>query len=442
MPQRLPCQSCDKGKSNLITAKEGSSFVYAKPELTATFICFCMQILLMSEQLPVMAAFVIIMFLGLMYITQSITNTGKEGISTGVGKSEKLTGQEAISAKGNAEFSCAESNGKYTVTMDASLNLQYTHEGKLTIKPIAETDIEAYAAIVANPAAIAYDSKALEEAEKKSLEGVKISASFGIQTPYDTRQMGRITFWRDTPCMNIYIAEKPAINVNEIIDRCPESYLGSFSFTDNIGCGRILAVKTDPADSTEVWIYTLTGDLKYDADEVKFALDNYERTGATTPECIVASTNEGGGDDLGSVWYIQPGGIVRKTGDMRSGLANKISKFDCGKIQDNCATTPRGDFVICGNAATCSNQYAGPEPSISGEKSVGEAPYTNAEKDQHCTDVKCNLLEKNAANKWIWQPKYELLCSDKGVWEACNVKGSAVSAGGKIYTCGATGEWS
>ncbi len=398
----------------------------------------------MSGQAPFPIILGVLFLLVFMYIGSKLISGSSEGIAKGSEKSEKLTGQEAIIAKGVASFGCSANTGATAVKMSAVLNIRYNREGKFTIKPIAEILVKGTpAAVVArSDPPLNYDSEALKEQEKSSLENVRIEADFVLSSPYEAIRSGRITFWRDNACVNIYIGENPsAIDTNKLIDRCPESYLGSFAFTDNLGCGKILVVKTDPTDRTEVWIYALTSNLLYDAGEVEFALDNYARAGAGK-ECIVAAVNEGGRDDLGSVWYVQPGGIIKKTGNMRSGLSGKIGAFNCVKCPSG-----TGDFCIKGNAATCSNPYAGPDPTSSGEKSVGDDPYrTNV--DDNCNNNSCDLLDDQdgacdgaSGDKHCWTPKYELLCNDEGVWEACYRNGANVAAGGKNYRCNEKKEW-
>jgi hypothetical protein len=191
--------------------------------------------------------------------------------------------------------------------------------------------------------------------------------------------------------------------------------------------GSALFVKIDPEDegtNVELWDFRLTEDLRTEVEgspnHAEFMLDNFEYSSGQTACVVLAVNEEGAGlEDAASVWYIRPGGIIGKEGNMNRGIQESIIAYDCSE-------GVTGDFGVsrCNNPDKASPIYSAPSLGEYRE-TIGGTDYTTNTDDSVC-------------NGYIWQPKYELVCADDGQWYTCGVEGVIKSGSGNEYICANT----
>ncbi|MBI4014556.1 MAG: hypothetical protein HY365_01240 [Candidatus Aenigmarchaeota archaeon] len=164
---------------------------------------------------------------------------------------------------------------------------------------------------------------------------------------------------------------------------------------------RTLSVKADPGDAPiEIWEF------------------RFSKGSGAEGKCTVNAVNEeSAGFDEKSTWTVAPGGKIKASGSLCSGLLSK-----CGATKDY--------------ATYAGNKKASLNPDDDKE-ALGGAPYTNAASDK-CTSG-CDLLAESSG-KHSWLPKTELLCDDSGFWETCD-EGRVAKADGMTYVC-LNGLWS
>ncbi len=186
--------------------------------------------------------------------------------------------------------------------------------------------------------------------------------------------------------------------------------------------GSALFVKIDPGaaggEKVELWDFMLTENPRVDAgDGVEFRLDDFEYENNPGSECVVLAVDEEGAlSDAVSVWYIKPGGRIRKENTMQYGIGDYIIDYGCTQGET-------GDFGV----KYCEDpEKAAPERVEGWQFSylggVEYKPTSTDTDDSHCNEESCSLLEQSNG-KYVWLPKYELLCADDGSWYACNVEG-------------------
>tara|TARA_Y100000310_G_C20701313_1_gene830195 strand:+ start:2506 stop:4593 length:2088 start_codon:yes stop_codon:yes gene_type:complete len=197
---------------------------------------------------------------------------------------------------------------------------------------------------------------------------------------------------------------------------------------------RILHVKIDPfsnPDDTSVKkrAFYLTDKKDLPISDIDNTYRVFRDVGKNMPSepvdkklCNVFSVNEegGGGTDHVASWYIFPGGRIMTLPDaneMFTGINGKIQqvKYDGGK--------PR--------------KKGSPYEGDSSE-SVGDTDYSISTDDDECGSEKrpCNLLARKE-DKYMFIPKYELLCDDDGYWRVCeiSVENKPIEANDVSYTC-------